>query len=165
MNEIINVRIDDRLIHGQVATFWTNMLKVNRIVVVDNQVAEDEVTKPILRMAAPSNVNTSIINEAKAIDNFLKRRYKSQRVLIVVKNPNVLLNLIKAGVEISSINIGNMSKRDDTTQIAKSISITSAEYKDFIKLNDSGVELYTQMVPSDNKNDFMQLIETYEGGK
>lgn len=163
MNEIINVRIDDRLIHGQVATFWTNMLKVNRIVVVDNEVADDDVTKSILRMAAPSNVNTSIINEAKAIDNFLKRRYKSQRILIVVKTPKVLLNLIEAGVEITSINIGNMSKRDNTQQIAKSISVTSSEYNDFNKLNECGVELYTQMVPSDNKSDFVQLLATYEG--
>lgn len=163
MNEIINIRIDDRLIHGQVATFWTNMLKVNRIVVVDNEVAKDEVTKSILRMAAPSNVNTSIINEAKAIDNFLKRRYKNQRVLIVVKSPRVLLNLIEAGVEISSINIGNMSKRDNTQQIAKSISITNSEHTDFAKLKKHGVELYTQMVPSDNKSDFLQLLETYGG--
>ncbi len=163
MNEIINVRIDDRLIHGQVATFWTNMLSVNRIMVVDDEVAVDEVGKSVLRMAAPSNVNTSIISVDQAATNLVAGKYKSQRLLLVVKSPITLMRLIDKGVTIDEINVGNMSKRDNTIQIDKSISINSDEYNAFTELQKKRIVLYSQMVPSDNKTDFNESLEQYEG--
>ncbi len=51
---IVNVRIDERLIHGQVATMWTNHLKVNRIMVVDNVVVKNEMEKMFLRWLSPT---------------------------------------------------------------------------------------------------------------
>lgn len=161
MNEIINVRIDDRLIHGQVATFWTNTLSVNRIMVVDDEVAVDEVTKSVLRMAAPSNVNTSIISINQAAQNLMAGKYKSQRLLLVVKSPITLLNLIKLGVKIDQICVGNMSKRDNTQHIEKSISVTEDEYQTFKELQKLGIEIYSQMVPSDNKTEFSEVLKEY----
>ena len=58
---IVNVRIDERLIHGQVATMWTNHLKVNRIMVVDNVVVKNEMEKDVLKMAKPNSVKLSIL--------------------------------------------------------------------------------------------------------
>ena len=53
MKGIIHVRIDDRMIHGQVATQWTNQLSANRIMVINNEVANDDVKKAVVRLAAP----------------------------------------------------------------------------------------------------------------
>ncbi len=66
MEGIIHIRIDDRLIHGQVATMWTNNLGATRIMVINDEVANNDLQKSVLRMAAPSNVSTSIISRDTA---------------------------------------------------------------------------------------------------
>ena len=69
MKGIVHIRIDDRLIHGQVAAFWTNSLSISRIMVVNDEVAVDEMQKSLLRMVAPASVRTSIISKETAIKN------------------------------------------------------------------------------------------------
>ncbi len=71
MKGIIHIRIDDRLIHGQVATRWSTGLGVSRIMVANDAVAADEMQKGILRMVAPPGIATSIISKEKAATNIL----------------------------------------------------------------------------------------------
>ncbi len=67
MPGIVHIRIDDRLLHGQVCAFWTNTLKLTRIMVANDEVAEDELQKQVLRMAAPTGIRTSIISLKKDV--------------------------------------------------------------------------------------------------
>ena len=124
MQGFVNIRIDDRLIHGQVATRWATGLRVNRIMVIDDEVANDSVQKSILRMAAPSGISTSIITEEKAITNIQADKYAKQRVLLVVRRPKVLLDLVNAGLDITKINVGNMSNREGTASQKVGQSLT-----------------------------------------
>ena len=149
MEGIIHIRIDDRLIHGQVATLWTNELGVTRIMVINDQVANNEVQKTMLRMAAPSNVSTSLITEEKAVNNILSGKYKGQRVLVIVKDPETILRLMDKGLDIKKVNVGNMSTRENTHHIKPSVSITSDEEKAFRTLLERGVEITAVMVPTD----------------
>ena len=149
MKGIIHIRIDDRLIHGQVATRWSTGLGATRIMVANDQVAADEMQKNILRMVAPPGIATSIISKETAANNILAGKYATQKVLIVLKNPMDALDLIDRGLEITDINVGNMAKRDDTTQIKKSISVTDEVVKAFKSLMDKGVNLTARMVPDE----------------
>ena len=65
--EIVNARIDERMIHGQVAAIWTNLLNATRILVIDDQAAQDDIQKMALRMACPSTVKLSILSVEKAV--------------------------------------------------------------------------------------------------
>lgn len=159
MKGFVNIRIDDRLIHGQVATRWSTGLKANRIMVIDDDVANDEVQKSILRMAAPAGISTSIITEEKAINNIKAGKYDNQRVLLVVRRPKVLLDLINAGVPIDKINVGNMSNRDDTVQVKKSVSLTTDERHDIEEIMAKGVKVTAQMVPDDPETDFSNYLK------
>ncbi len=149
MKGFVNIRIDDRLIHGQVANRWATGLHASRIMVIDDQVANDPVQKAALRMAAPSGIATSIITEAKAIANIQADKYANQRVLLVVKRPKVLLDLLDAGLSFDKINIGNMSNRPETTQVKKSVSLTEQELADIKALLARGVSVSAVMVPDD----------------
>lgn len=100
MEGIIHIRIDDRLIHGQVATLWTNELGATRIMVINDEVANNEIQKTMLRMAAPSNVSTSLITEEKAVNNINNGNYKGQKVLVIVKNPETIVRLMDQGLDI-----------------------------------------------------------------
>ncbi|MEO1769848.1 MULTISPECIES: PTS system mannose/fructose/N-acetylgalactosamine-transporter subunit IIB [Enterococcus] len=151
MEGIIHIRVDDRLIHGQVATQWTNELGATRIMVINDDVAVNDVQKTVLRMAAPPNVATSIITKQTAATNILAGKYKGQKVLIVVKSPVDLLDLMEMGLPIQTVNVGNMSVREGTRHVRPTVSITETEEAAFKELLNRGVEITTIMVPGDNK--------------
>lgn len=68
---IIANRIDGRLIHGQVANLWTTTLNISRIMVVDDEVAENAIEKSGLKLATPAGVKLSVLPVAKAAENIL----------------------------------------------------------------------------------------------
>lgn len=149
MEGFVHIRVDDRLIHGQVATRWATGLKVNRIMIIDDAVAVNETEKSILRMAAPAGVNTSILQFEKALTNIKNGNYAGQRVMLVVKSPVILVKMMEAGINLLPVNIGNMSNRPGTTQYKKSISMTEDEKAAVEKLLQSGIKVTAQMVPDE----------------
>ena len=149
MEGFVHIRVDDRLIHGQVATRWATGLKVNRIMIIDDAVAVNETEKSILRMAAPAGVNTSILQFEKALANIKNGNYAGQRVMLVVKSPVILVKRMEAGINLLPVNIGNMSNRPGTTQYKKSISMTEDEKAAVEKLLQSGIKVTAQMVPDE----------------
>ena len=135
MKGIVHIRIDDRLIHGQVAAFWTNSLSISRIMVVNDEVAVDEMQKSLLRMVAPASVRTSIISKETAIKNISAGKYEGQRVLLIVN--------------ITSFNVGNMAAKEGTRSIKRSVNVTDTDVEYFNKLLDAGVDISAIMVPDD----------------
>ncbi|MGE1032163.1 PTS sugar transporter subunit IIB [Bacillus sp. GKis3/1] len=150
MEGIVHIRVDDRLIHGQVATRWATGLRVNRIMIIDDKVAVNDDEKSILRMAAPAGVNTSILTFEKGLNNVKNGNYKGQRVLLIVKTPEILVQLMNGGLALKEVNIGNMSSRPGTTQIKKSISMTENEKIAVQQLLSQGVKVTAQMVPEES---------------
>ncbi|CAM2778377.1 MULTISPECIES: PTS system mannose/fructose/N-acetylgalactosamine-transporter subunit IIB [Dellaglioa] len=151
MEGIKHIRIDDRLIHGQVATMWTNKLGVSRIMVINDEVSKNDIQKSVLRMAAPSNVSTSLISKDTAFKNIQSGKYKGQSVLIIVKSPLDLLELSNRGMDIGAINVGNMSAKDNTRVIRPSISVTPEEEEALIELINRKIEVTAIMTPDDSK--------------
>lgn len=147
MDGITHIRIDDRLIHGQVATMWTNELGATRIMVINDEVANNDMQKSLLRMAAPPNVSTSIITKETAVKNISEGKYKGQKVFIVVKSPLDILYLLNNGLDIKEINVGNMSAKSNTEVIKTTISVTKEEKEAFKELIERGVEVTAIMTP------------------
>lgn len=86
--EIVNARIDERMIHGQVAAIWTNLLNATRILVIDDQAAQDDIQKMALRMACPSTVKLPILSVEKAVQRLQQEAYPQDRLFIVgVRKP------------------------------------------------------------------------------
>lgn len=85
MMEIVNVRIDDRLIHGQVATVWSQVTRATRIMVVDDAVVKDPVNKEALKMACPSQCKLSILTVEKAAANLCAGKYEVSESLSLLR--------------------------------------------------------------------------------
>lgn len=158
---ITAVRIDGRLIHGQVANLWTTKLGISRIMVVDDGVANNAIEKSGLKLATPAGVKLSILPVEKAAANILAGKYDSQRLLIIAKKPDRLLKLVELGVPIKEINVGNMSQSDESKSITRSINVLDEDIEAFKKLNEKGVELVSQMVPNDRAENFMALLKQH----
>ncbi|QGM81073.1 PTS system mannose/fructose/N-acetylgalactosamine-transporter subunit IIB [Otariodibacter oris] len=155
---ILNVRIDGRLIHGQVANLWTSYLDITRIMVIDDVAAASDIDKAGLRLACPAGVKLSVLPVEKAATNIKDGRYDSQRVLIVVRNPQTLLRLVEQGVALTDINAGNMPKTDQTRPIRKTVHVTDDDVEVFKKLSAKGINLTAQLVPNEEKVDLMKLL-------
>ncbi|MBM7709252.1 PTS sugar transporter subunit IIB [Enterococcus lemanii] len=151
MKGIRNIRIDDRLIHGQVATMWSNKLGVTRLMVANDAVATNDIQKQVLRMAVPAGIASSIISKETAIQNIKAGKYEGQNVLLIVKSPVDLLPFVENGLDIQNINVGNMSSRKDTEVLKPNISVTKEERQAFEKLLEKGIEITTIMTPDDKK--------------
>jgi len=158
MQEIVNIRIDERLIHGQVAAFWTNVLKATRIMVIDDQAAKDEVQKMALKMACPGGIKLSILPTERAVENLKANKYDGDRIFVVLKGPETCMRMWDLGWRFEEVNVGNMSSGLGTKQVKRSVNVNEEDVANFKKLNGLGVKFCAQMVPNEDKIDFMPLI-------
>lgn len=151
---VVGVRIDFRLIHGQVANLWANAKQVSRFMVVDDQLATDDMQKQVLRMACPAAVKLSVLPLEKASANIQAGKYDAQRLFILAKKPETLLRLIESGVQLPEINVGNMSSLNEVKRVGLNIGMDEGDIEAFKKLQEKGIHMYAQMVPSDTPSDF-----------
>jgi len=151
-------RIDDRLIHGQVATRWTKETDVSRIIVVSDEVAADHVRKTLLTQVAPPGVTAHVVDVAKAIRVWNNPKYAGDRVMLLFTNPTDVWRLVEAGVDIKSVNIGGMAFRQGKTQVNNAVSVDEKDIEAFKKLNERGIELEVRKVSSDSRLKMMDLI-------
>ncbi|MFI8415688.1 PTS mannose transporter subunit IIAB [Serratia sp. NPDC078593] len=151
-------RIDDRLIHGQVATRWTKETNVSRIIVISDEVAADHVRKTLLTQVAPPGVSAHVVDVAKAIRVWNNPKYAHDRVMLLFTNPTDVWRLVEAGVDIKSVNIGGMAFRQGKTQVNNAVSVDAQDIEAFKKLNDRGIELEVRKVSSDTRLKMMDLI-------
>ncbi|NDO80123.1 PTS mannose transporter subunit IIAB [Citrobacter sp. NCU1] len=151
-------RIDDRLIHGQVATRWTKETNVTRIIVVSDEVAADNVRKTLLTQVAPPGVTAHVVDVEKMIRVYNNPKYAGNRVMLLFTNPTDVERIVEGGVKITSVNIGGMAFRQGKTQVNNAVSVDDKDIAAFKKLNERGIELEVRKVSTDQKLKMMDLI-------
>ncbi|KNC92089.1 PTS mannose transporter subunit IIAB [Trabulsiella odontotermitis] len=151
-------RIDDRLIHGQVATRWTKETNVSRIIVVSDEVAADTVRKTLLTQVAPPGVTAHVVDVEKMIRVYNNPKYARDRVMLLFTNPTDVERIVEGGVKITSVNIGGMAYRQGKTQVNNAVSVDEKDIEAFKKLNARGIELEVRKVSNDPKLKMMDLI-------
>ena len=154
---IVLARIDNRLIHGQVATAWVNHVGANLLVVPNDEVCENEMRQNLMDMATPQGVQTRYFSIQKTIDVIHKASSK-QIIALIIESPQDALKLIEGGVPISHINIGNIHMTPGKRQISKSVCVSDDDIEVFKKISENGVKIEIQRVPSEMKEDLLGLI-------
>ncbi len=155
---ILLTRIDNRLIHGQVATQWNSTLGANLILVANDDVAGNKMRQNLMNMAAPTGVATRFFSLQKTIDVIHKASPK-QHIFLVAENPSDVLTLVKGGVPIRKVNIGNMHMSEGKRRVATSVAVDDADVAAFKELQDLGVELEIRRVPSTPAEDINKLFQ------
>ncbi len=157
-NGIVNFRLDERLIHGQVATYWTRVLNATRIMVVDDDILQDEIAKSALKAAVPSGLKLSILSTITASRKINEGAYTGQRVFLLVKKPETIKKLLDFDVKIPEVNIGNMGQREGRKQVKASVYCTDEERSILLDIDKAGIPVYAQMVPNDEKKKFASFL-------
>jgi len=157
--KIALARIDDRLIHGQVVTVWSKETKCQRIIVCNDDVANDEIRRTLLTQVAPPGVQSHVVSIEKAVKVINNPKYEKDIVLLLFTNPTDVLRLVEAGIDIKTVNIGGMSFKEGKTQVTGAISVNDQDIQSFKTLNDKNIELEIRKVASDSKAFIMPLID------
>lgn len=149
------LRVDHRLLHGQVAVSWFNALDVNTIFVVNDDVAKDDFRKSAIRLAKPESaklVMKSVDDAIQAINSGVTDKYK---LFIVAESVGDAAKLIEGtGDKIKVLNLGGTKKREGTTNFSKAVNLTSEEVDQAHALQQKGVDVFIQQVPSERKEEF-----------
>ena len=146
MPDIRLTRIDNRLIHGQVATQWCGVVGANLLLVANDAVAKDEFRQGLMNMAAPSYAQTRFFTLEKTI-NIIHKASANQHIAIICETPQDVLKLVEGGVPIKKVNIGNMHMAEGKRQVATSVAVDDDDVACFKKLQELGVELEIKRVP------------------
>ncbi|MDO1604676.1 PTS sugar transporter subunit IIB [Lactobacillus sp. YT155] len=148
------LRVDHRLLHGQVAVSWFNGLDVNTILVANDSVATDEFRKSAIRMAKPDNaklVMKSVAESVEAINSGVTDKYN---MLVVVESVEDAAKLINETKAIDSLNLGGTKQREGTSSYSKAVNLTEAEVSQLHQLQESGIDVFIQQVPNEKKETF-----------
>ncbi len=151
-------RIDDRLIHGQVATVWSKLTGVERIIVISDLVAQDKLRKFLLKEAAPPGIMANVITVQKMIQVYQSGILAKAKAMLLFTNPQDVETIVRSGVQLSSLNIGGMSFSDGKTMITNFVSVDQRDIESFRYLSRQGVELEIRKVPADRKVLLMELL-------
>ncbi len=157
MPDIVLTRIDNRLIHGQVATQWCGVVGANLLLVANDAVAKDEFRQGLMNMAAPAYAQTRFFTIQKTCE-IIGKASPSQHIAIICENPQDVLRLVEGGVPIKSVNIGNMHMAEGKRQVATTVAVDDADVAAFKRLQELGVELFIQRVPDIAREDVSKLF-------
>ena len=116
---IVLARIDNRLLHGIVATQWAGRSGAQRIMIIDDTVANNELTKASMKLARPTGMAIFIITEETALNNFKAGKYNDHTVFVLVKKPETLVKLSDIGVKIPELVIGGTVKPAEGEEAVK----------------------------------------------
>ncbi|OTN76351.1 hypothetical protein A5886_001428 [Enterococcus sp. 8G7_MSG3316] len=142
------VRIDDRLIHGQVVTTWVKQKRIEQILIINDDIVNDPVQKSVFDMMAPQDVLVKTFSIHKFIEVYHKTTIK-RRTLILLTNSVDALALCQGGVDFNTLNLGGMKNKPGRKQYTKAVSLNEEELKALKMINETGVKVEIQMIPSE----------------
>ena len=144
--EILLTRIDNRLIHGQVATQWAKELQANTLIVANDEAAADTFRQELMNMAAPAGVKTRYV-PVDEINTVLDEIGPDGKVFIIVADALDAKRLMDKSPAVKKINVGNMHMAEGTHQIATTVAVDDTDRDLFRQMKDAGAELFIQRVP------------------
>lgn len=152
------LRIDSRLIHGQVATSWAKAVKCDAIFAISDEVAKDELRSKLLLQIAPAHLQSYVITVDKAIKVWHNPMYADRSVLWLVTKPADIVRLIEGGVEIREVNVGGMTHREGSKLISQAVAVDAEDVAAFQRLHELGVKMTLQQVATNAPEDLMPKL-------
>ncbi len=152
------LRVDHRLLHGQVVFKWLNFLKVNCILIANDGVAKDDLRISALRMAKPESCKLVIKNLDDSIKSILSGVTDKYDLLIITESLEDAYYLAKRIPLIKYINLGGNKLERGKKQVSKAFFVSENDIKLINELNLEGVKMEIKMVPEDKAENIMNLI-------
>lgn len=157
---IVCMRVDERLIHGQIAVAWSKSLDMNAIVVANDEAADNALQKETLKMAAPQNMKLAIRSLQDSVHLLQDRRCNNMKIFLLVdsiKDANYILDHVEGIPYVNIGNYGRVKKKQNRRRLNDNIFADEEDLMEMKKLIQHGIEVETRILPDANK----VLLKTY----
>lgn len=159
---ITMARVDDRLIHGQVAVKWSKELNISRIIVASDVVAANKLQVAALKAATPDGVKAAVVTAAKAAALVSDSRSKDMRILLLSNDPRDLLAVFQKIEERPVLDIANFGRIGgdlaSKQKISDSVYLTEDDKTVIRNISELGVEIIHQALPGDPRKEFLPMM-------
>ncbi len=153
------LRVDHRLLHGQVAFSWTNGLGADCILVASDMVVNDDVWKTTLKLGKPNGVKLVIKNMQDSIEAINSGKTDKYKLIIVVQTIEEAKQLADNCPQVKSINLGNTKESKTTTKVSKQIFLEENEKVLLREMIANGIECEIRALVNDSKVDVGKYLK------
>jgi len=160
------VRVDDRIIHGQVVTRWLSEVRADGVIAVDDAAANDPVISKVLKGAVPGGLKGFVMPVDRVIRRWPDIMASKKQYFLVAKSPITLQRLQTGGADFltqqSKINVGPMSERPTAIKVGPNANVTPDEFAAFKYLTEQGATVYFQLVPDSKVTTFEDASKNFD---
>ncbi|MCR4296918.1 MAG: PTS sugar transporter subunit IIB [Elusimicrobia bacterium] len=153
------LRVDDRLIHGQVVEGWVPFLKVDLVIVVSDAAAADEIQTALMKMALPPSVGLLVLRVDEAAASLKSPQLAERSALVLVPGPAEALALVEKGLKIERVNVGGLHYTVGKVQLGRALFLDEKDRLALRALAAKGVRLEGRALPGDAEEDLTAALE------
>lgn len=153
---IVSIRIDDRLMHGQVAYNWINFLSVQAVVVMNAKAANDDMRKMALKLCVPDGVKIAVRNLEDATQLLRKPQLQKMKVLVVCESPRDAYEILEKIDEHPVINLGGQQNGEYKKTVISGIYCSRIDFEYLDKIVELGYKINIQLVPSSVSKEYVK---------
>jgi len=156
---VVLVRIDCRLIHGQIIQAWVPETRADCLVLANDAAAEDEIQRSIMKVSAPKELEVDILSVDDAARQFSNGHWGNRRVILILADCADTLRIYKAGVKFSDLNLGNLHFSENKKQVTGSVALDSSDLRCLNELSELGVNIEIRSAPLDRSRSLSDIIK------
>jgi mannose/fructose/N-acetylgalactosamine-specific phosphotransferase system component IIB len=156
---VTHVRMDNRLIHGQILVSWNSQLKIDHLIVTNDKVANDPMQVTLLKAVTPIGAKVSVLTIKDCVEYCNSPEAVDENIFIITKFPEDGLALLDNGLEIDTLNLGNQAFVRGAKKLSNSVYLTEEGVQALKKMHEKGIKLTCRMLPNDPKSEFWPVIE------
>lgn len=150
------IRVDNRLVHGQIIAAWLPALRAQQLIVANDEVAQAAALQQIFRLTIPSAVSF----EALSLEQLEEHSVDDTRpTLLLLENVADALRLFDAGFQFSELNLGNLQHAPGTQRITNAVHLSADDQRQLAELAEAGVRVFVQTLPSEDPIELNERLE------
>lgn len=152
------VRIDDRLIHGQVVLGWARVVRPDRIIVANDRIAKNSWERKFYTASVPAHIKVSFLTIEETTVELLNNLFKNESVLMLFETVKDVYTLVQKGVQLDEVNIGGLHHRQGAQELLPFVFLTEEDKQLLRELVKSGVRLYAQDIPGNTPTNINSMV-------
>lgn len=161
---LLLIRVDDRLIHGQVTLGWGSILNPDRFVVANDAAAENDWEKELYETSAPEGTEVSVLGLAEVARAVRKWLDRQENIVILVESPADALLLHQSGFSFEALNLGGLHHQEGRKRILPYVCLGREDLIALETLRDLGVKIECADVPSCERKDLFECLGSMVNG-
>ena len=156
---IVLIRVDERLIHGEIVYSWKNAVRYNALVVISDEAASNEMRKTALRIGCPQDVKVAIRSTEDGIKMLNDPRMEKYRTMVLCEDTITARKVYEGIKERPEFNVGYMKPETGRQELTKGVHVTKEEAEAIETVRNMGVQINLQRVPSAPATNYEKAIE------